>query len=91
MSGTAVGMWELINSFERNLQANVISFVDACHSGAVVRPYPNITNQRWINMGFGAHRAIITASQTNGILSGRPQMGRRTRSVYLLFVEGSPG
>ena len=65
MGGTAVGMWELIDSFKRNLQANVVSFVDACHSGAVGQALPNISNERWIEGGYGPHRAIITASRTN--------------------------
>jgi len=91
MSGTAVGMWELINSFERNLQANVISFVDACHSGAVGQTLPNITNQRWINMGFGAHRAIITASQTNEYSREDPKWGGGHGVFTYFLLKGLQG
>jgi hypothetical protein len=65
MSGTAFSMGELIITLDQNVQASVVSFVDACHSGAVGQTLPNISNQRWVQAGFGPHRAIITASKIN--------------------------
>jgi hypothetical protein len=62
LSSTAIPMWDLQTAFERTLQANVVTLVDACHSGGIGAAVPNMTNSRWIKAGFGRQRAIITAS-----------------------------
>lgn len=65
LASTAVPMWDLQAAFERTLQANLVSLVDACHSGGIGKAVPNMTNARWIKAGFGQHRAIITASDVD--------------------------
>ena len=62
LGGTAVRMRELQEAFQTTLKANLVTLVDACHSGGMGKAVPNLTNQRWLNAGFGQHRAIITAS-----------------------------
>lgn len=75
IGATAVPMSDLISSFTRTVQASVVSLVDACHSGAVGETLPNIANQRWINLGYGQHRAIITASRSNEFSQEGSQWG----------------
>jgi hypothetical protein len=67
LGSTAVPMWDLQTAFERTLQANVVTLVDACHSGGIGQAVPNMTNQRWMKAGFGKHRAIITASDVDEV------------------------
>jgi hypothetical protein len=62
LGSTAVRMRELQESFGNYLKANLITLVDACHSAGVGKAVQNMTNARWANAGFGAHRAILTAS-----------------------------
>jgi hypothetical protein len=62
LGGTAVRMPELQEAFGNFLRANLIAMVDACHSGGVGKQVPNVTNLRWAHAGFGAHRAVLTAS-----------------------------
>jgi hypothetical protein len=75
IGGTAVPMWDLQVAFERTLQSNLVNLVDACHSGAIGKVVPNMTNQRWINLGYGKHRAIITASDIREFSSEGEQWG----------------
>jgi hypothetical protein len=65
IGGTAVPMWELKDSFEHTLRANVVTFVDACHSGGAKDQLANLSNQSWTKLGYGKHRAVITASEVN--------------------------
>src|SRR5579864_2513014 len=62
LGATAVRMRELQESFGNYLKANLVTLVDACHSGGIGKAVTNMTNVRWTNAGFGEHRAIITAS-----------------------------
>ena len=75
LGSTAVPMWDLQAAFERTLQANLVTLVDACHGGAIGRAVPNMTNQRWIKAAFGQHRAIITASDVDEVSSEGDQWG----------------
>jgi len=75
LGSTAVPMWDLQAAFERTLQANVVTLVDACHSGGIGQAVPNMTNQRWIKAGFGQNRAIITASDVDEVSLEGKQWG----------------
>jgi len=65
LGATAVRMRELQESFGNYLKANLVTLVDACHSGGIGKSLQNMTNARWANAGFGSHRAIITASDVS--------------------------
>lgn len=84
LGSTAVPMWDLQAAFERTLQANVVTLVDACHSGGIGQAVPNMTNQRWIKAGFGRNRAIITASDVNEISREGDQWGGH--GVFTYYV-----
>jgi hypothetical protein len=75
IGGTAVPMWELQASFERTLHANVVTFVDACHSGGAKDQLANLSNQSWTKLGYGKHRAVITASEVNELSSEGDKWG----------------
>jgi uncharacterized caspase-like protein len=62
LGATAVRMRELQEAFANNLKANLVTLVDACHSGAIGNVVPNVANVRWARAGFGEHRATLTAS-----------------------------
>jgi len=74
LGGTAVRMRELQEAFETTLKANLVTLVDACHSGGIGK-VANVTNQRWLKAGFGPHRAIITASEIDETSSEGSQWG----------------
>jgi caspase domain-containing protein len=84
LGSTAVPMWDLQAAFERTLQANVVTLVDACHSGGIGQAVPNMTNQRWIKAGFGRHRAIITASDVDEVSREGDQWGGH--GVFTYYV-----
>jgi Caspase domain len=65
MGGTAIPMWELQAAFERTVQANIVSLVDACHSEGVGKGLPNLASQAWTQASYGQRRAILTASEIN--------------------------
>jgi len=75
IGGTAVPMWDLQASFERTLHASVVTFVDACHSGGAKDQLANLSNQNWIRLGYGKHRAVITASDVNELSSEGDKWG----------------
>jgi hypothetical protein len=75
LASTAIPMWDLQTAFERTLQANVVTLVDACHSGGIGAAVPNMTNSRWIKAGFGRQRAIITASDMDEVSREGEQWG----------------
>jgi len=75
IGGTAVPMWDLQASFERTLHASVVTFVDACHSGGAKDQLANLSNQNWIKLGYGKHRAVITASDVNELSSEGDKWG----------------
>jgi len=75
LASTAIPMWDLQTAFERTLQANVVTLVDACHSGGIGAAIPNMTNSRWIKAGFGKQRAIITASDMDEVSREGEQWG----------------
>ena len=75
LGGTAIAMWDLQIAFERTLQGDAVSLIDACHSGGIGETRPNMTNERWRALGYGKHRAIITASRTNEFSREGPEWG----------------
>jgi len=76
LGGTGVPMWDLQEVFERTLQANVVTLVDACHSAAIGQTAPNLVNQRWTTVSHGSpRRAIITASNVAEFSTEGPQWG----------------
>lgn len=75
LASTAIPMWDLQSAFERTLQANVVTLIDACHSGGIGQAVPNMTNSRWLKAGFGSQRAIITASDVYEVSREGDQWG----------------
>jgi len=90
IGGTAVPMWDLQASFERTLHASVVTFVDACHSGGAKDQLANLSNQNWIRLGYGKHRAVITASDVNELSSEGDKWGggHGVFTYYLLQALG---
>ncbi len=84
LASTSVPMWDLQAAFERTLQANVLTLVDACHSGGIGEAIPNMTNQRWMKAGFGRNRAIITASDVDEVSREGDQWGHGVFTFYVL-------
>jgi len=91
IAGTALPMWDLQASFERTLQASVVTLVDACHSGAVRLTLTNISNQRWLTLGYGQNRAIITASDINEFSRESPQWGGGHGVFTYFLLKGLQG
>jgi len=91
IAGTALPMWDLQASFERTLQASVVTLVDACHSGAVGLTLTNISNQRWLTLGYGQNRAIITASDINEFSRESPQWGGGHGVFTYFLLKGLQG
>ncbi|HEV2964576.1 MAG TPA: caspase family protein [Candidatus Angelobacter sp.] len=91
LGGTAIAMWDLQIAFERTLQADVVSLIDACHSGGIAETKPNMTNQRWLNLGYGKHRAIITASRTSEFSREGPQWGGGHGVFTFFLLQGLRG
>jgi hypothetical protein len=93
IGGTAVPMWDLQASFERTLHASVVTFVDACHSGGAKDQLANLSNQNWIKLGYGRHRAVITASEVNELSSEGEKWGggHGVFTYYLLQALGGAG
>jgi hypothetical protein len=91
IGGTGVPMWDLQVAFERTLQASVVSIVDSCHSGAIGQTVPNMANQRWINLGYGRDRAIITASDINEYSREGPQWGGGHGVFTYFLLQGLKG
>lgn len=76
LGSTGVPMWDLQQVFERTLQANVVTLVDACHSAAIGQTMPNLVNQRWTTVSHGSpNRAIITASNIAEYSRESPKWG----------------
>lgn len=90
LGGTAIRMRELQEAFETTLKANLVTLVDACHSGGIGK-VANITNQRWLKAGFGPHRAIITASDIDETSSGGSQWGGGHGVFTYYVLEGLKG
>lgn len=91
IGGTALPMWDLQVAFDRTLQASVVSLVDACHSGAMAQTLPNISNQRWITLGYGRHRAVITASDINEFSNESSQWGGGHGVFTYFLLQGLQG
>lgn len=85
LAATAFPMWDLQIAMERTLQADVVTLVDACHSGGIGQAVPNMTNERWLKAGFGQNRAIITASDVDEVSSEGDQWGGHGVFTYYLL------
>jgi hypothetical protein len=90
LGGTAIRMRELEEAFETTLKANLVTLVDACHSGGIGK-VANVTNQRWLKAGFGAHRAIITASEIDETSSEGTQWGGGHGVFTYYLLQGLKG
>jgi len=76
LASTGVPMWDLPTLFERTLQANVVTLVDACHSAAIGQTTLNLVNDRWTTTSHGGpRRAIITASKAAEFSSESSEWG----------------
>jgi len=90
LSTTAVRMTELQEAFEGTVKSNLVTLVDACHSGGIGN-VANVTNQRWLKAGFGAHRAIITASEIDETSSEGSQWGGGHGVFTYYILQGLQG
>jgi hypothetical protein len=91
LGATAVRMRELQDSFGNYLKANLITLVDACHGSGIGKGLPNMTNVRWQHAGFGAHRAIITASDVSEFSREDSQWGGGHGVFTYYVLEGLKG
>jgi len=91
LGGTAIAMWDLQIAFERTLQADAVSLIDACHSGGIGETRPNMTNERWRALGYGKHRAVITASRTNEVSYEDPKWGGGHGVFTYFLLQGVRG
>ena len=90
IGGTAVPMWDLQASYERTIHSNVVTFVDACHSGGAKDQLANLSNQNWIKLGYGKQRAVMTASEVNELSTEGEKWGggHGVFTYYLLQALG---
>jgi uncharacterized caspase-like protein len=92
LGSTGVPMWDLQEVFERTLRANVVTFVDACHSAAIGQTTPNLVNQRWTTVGHGSpNRAVITASNIAEYSNEAPTWGGGHGVFTWFLLQGLQG